>query len=172
MVDSSVGGKTALDHPKAKNAIGAFHQPRAVLIDTDTLGSLPERELRAGLAEVIKYGVIVDRAFFEWLEARLPDLLARRPAELVYAIERSCALKAAIVGRDEREEEGGARALLNFGHTFAHAIETCSGYQGYLDKKARHGKVRFVLATGLGSARVFDDVSDAAAKQVWASARA
>jgi len=136
MVDASVGGKVAIDHPKSKNAIGAFHQPRAVLIDTDLLGTLPERELKSGLAEVIKYGVIDDAAFFDWLEQNLDKLLARDPAALGEAIERSCRIKARIVGDDEREREGGPRALLNFGHTFGHAIEVCRAYQGYLHGEA------------------------------------
>jgi 3-dehydroquinate synthase len=133
-VDSSVGGKTAVNHPGGKNMIGAFHQPRAVIIDTELLASLPERELRAGLAEVIKYGLIWDQAFFHWLEANVPALLARDPAALEYAIHRSCQIKAQIVSHDEREQ--GERALLNFGHTFGHAIEAATGYVQWLHGEA------------------------------------
>ena len=114
-VDSSVGGKTGVNHPLGKNMIGAFHQPRAVLIDTDCLRTLPDREFAAGLAEVIKYGAIRDRAFFDWLDAELPRLLAREPDALVEAVTESCRIKAEIVTADERE--AGERALLNFGHT-------------------------------------------------------
>jgi 3-dehydroquinate synthase len=133
-VDSSVGGKTAVNHPGGKNMIGAFYQPRAVIIDTELLASLPERELRAGLAEVIKYGLIRDQAFFDWLEANVPALLARDPAALEYAIHRSCQIKAQIVSHDEREQ--GERALLNFGHTFGHAIEAATGYVQWLHGEA------------------------------------
>src|SRR5690606_28344847 len=121
-VDSSVGGKTGVNHPGGKNLIGAFHQPRAVIADTEALNTLPERELRAGLAEVIKYGLIRDRSFFSWLEQNIEKLLARDPEALAYAIRRSCEVKAEIVGQDEREH--GDRALLNLGHTFGHAIES------------------------------------------------
>jgi 3-dehydroquinate synthase len=133
-VDSSVGGKTGVNHPGGKNLIGAFHQPEAVLIDTATLDSLPDRELRAGLAEVIKYGLICDGAFFAWLEANLDALLARDPAALAHAIRRSCEIKAAVVARDERER--GDRALLNFGHTFGHAVESAAGYGTWLHGEA------------------------------------
>jgi 3-dehydroquinate synthase len=126
MVDSSVGGKTGVNLPEGKNLIGAFHQPCAVVIDTDTLATLPARELRAGCAEVVKYGALGDVDFFAWLEDNVPALLARDPAALAYAIATSCRHKAAIVARDETEQ--GERALLNFGHTFAHALETASGY--------------------------------------------
>jgi 3-dehydroquinate synthase len=119
-VDSSVGGKTAVNHPRAKNMIGAFHQPIAVVADTVTLRSLPPRELAAGLAEVIKYGIIVDAAFFAWLESHIDDLRRLDAASLTYAIRRSCEIKAAIVAEDEREQ--GRRALLNLGHTFGHAL--------------------------------------------------
>lgn len=231
MVDASVGGKVAVDHPKAKNAIGAFHQPRAVYIDPLVLGKLPDRELKAGLAEVIKYGVLDDRAFFEFIEANIEKLLKRDADTLSHAIETSCTIKARIVGDDERERDGGPRALLNYGHTFAHAIETCKNYQGYLhgeavaigmvlaaelsvarkllgrgdadriraliekaglptklkendpgadelhaacfrDKKARAGKLRFVLATAIGATKVFDDVPEDAARKAWDGARA
>src|SRR6478735_6947068 len=128
MVDSSVGGKTAVDLPQGKNLVGAFHPPRAVFADTATLRTLPDRELRAGLAEVVKYGAIRDAAFLDWLDARVDALLARDPEALAEAIARSCAHKAAIVERDPLER--GERALLNFGHTFAHAIETEQGYGG------------------------------------------
>ena len=133
-VDSSVGGKTAVNHPRAKNMIGAFHQPIAVLADTGTLQSLPPRELAAGLAEVIKYGVIVDAAFFGWLEAHLDDLLHLDAAALTYAIRRSCEIKAAIVAEDEREQ--GRRALLNLGHTFGHALEAVGNYERWLHGEA------------------------------------
>jgi len=133
-VDSSVGGKTAINHPLGKNMIGAFHQPVAVVADTDTLATLPERELGAGLAEVVKYGAIHDPAFLEWIEANAERLLAREPAALAHAIHRSCEIKAAIVAQDERES--GARALLNFGHTFGHAIESATGYGNWLHGEA------------------------------------
>jgi len=133
-VDSSVGGKTAINHPLGKNMIGAFYQPRAVIADTDTLKTLPERELAAGLAEVIKYGLIGDRVFFEWLEGNMDKLVARDPATLTYAIRVSCQNKAAVVATDEREE--GVRALLNFGHTFGHAIESGLGYGKWLHGEA------------------------------------
>ncbi|MER2527933.1 MAG: 3-dehydroquinate synthase [Candidatus Competibacter denitrificans] len=133
-VDSSVGGKTAVNHPLGKNMIGAFYQPGGVLADTDTLGTLPDRELRAGLAEVIKYGLIRDLPFLEWLEANIGRLLAREAAALTEAIERSCRNKAEIVALDERET--GERALLNLGHTFGHAIETGIGYGEWLHGEA------------------------------------
>ncbi len=133
-VDSSVGGKTAVNHPLGKNMIGAFHQPRAVLVDTATLRTLPEPEFAAGIAEVIKYGAIRDAGFFAWLEAHLSDLRARRAEALAHAILESCRIKAAIVAEDERET--GLRALLNFGHTFGHAIETASGYGSWLHGEA------------------------------------
>jgi 3-dehydroquinate synthase len=133
-VDSSVGGKTAVNHPRAKNMIGAFHQPIAVVADTDTLRTLPPRELSAGLAEVIKYGVIVDAEFFTWLEANIPKLRALDTLALTYAIRRSCELKAAIVAEDEREH--GRRALLNLGHTFGHALESIGDYKRWLHGEA------------------------------------
>ena len=133
-VDSSVGGKTAINHPLGKNMIGAFHQPRLVLADTDTLATLPERDLRAGLAEVIKIGLIRDLPFLAWLEANLERVLARDPRALAYAILRSCANKAEVVVADEHEN--GERALLNLGHTFGHAIETGMGYGEWLHGEA------------------------------------
>jgi len=133
-VDSSVGGKTGINHPFGKNMVGAFYQPRAVLIDTDCLATLPPRELAAGLAEVIKYGAIKDAAFFAWLEENIGALVARDAAALAYAIHESCRTKAAIVAADEREE--GERALLNFGHTFGHAIENGVGYGEWLHGEA------------------------------------
>lgn len=133
-VDSSVGGKTGVNHPLGKNMIGAFHQPRMVLVDTDTLNTLPDRELSAGLAEVIKYGLIDDAEFFAWLEEHLPALRAREPGALAHAIRRSCADKARVVAQDERES--GRRALLNLGHTFGHAIETGMGYGQWLHGEA------------------------------------
>ncbi len=138
-VDSSVGGKTAVNHPGGKNLIGAFHQPIAVVSDTDLLATLPDRELRAGLAEVIKYGLICDAGFFAWLEQNIDALLARDAAALQRAIYRSCEIKAEVVGRDEREQ--GDRALLNLGHTFGHAIESATGYVDWL-----HGEA---VATGM-----------------------
>jgi 3-dehydroquinate synthase len=133
-VDSSVGGKTGINHPLGKNMIGAFYQPRAVLIDTQCLATLPDRELSAGMAEVIKYGAIRDAGFFAWLEAGMDKLLARDPAALAHAIFESCRIKADIVAADERET--GERALLNFGHTFGHAIETAEGYGVWLHGEA------------------------------------
>ena len=134
MVDSSVGGKTAVDLPQGKNLVGAFHQPRAVVIDTATLATLPQRELRAGLAEVIKYGALGDAAFFAWLEQHAAALLARDAAALAEAIAHCCTQKAGIVGRDETEQ--GERALLNFGHTFGHAFEVVAGYGALLHGEA------------------------------------
>ncbi|OHC63594.1 MAG: 3-dehydroquinate synthase [Rhodocyclales bacterium GWA2_65_20] len=136
-VDSSVGGKTGINHPRGKNMVGAFWQPRLVLADTDTLATLPARELSAGLAEVIKYGLIRDLPFLEWLEGNMDRLMARDAEVLSYAIERSCANKAEVVAGDEREtaKEGG-RALLNLGHTFGHAIETGLGYGEWLHGEA------------------------------------
>ena len=133
-VDSSVGGKTGVNHPLGKNMIGAFHQPQCVIADTTTLDTLPDRELSAGLAEIIKYGLIDDAEFFTWLEDNMARLVARNPEALVFAIERSCADKAAVVAADERE--AGRRALLNLGHTFGHAIETAMGYGSWLHGEA------------------------------------
>ena len=133
-VDSSVGGKTGINHPLGKNMIGAFHQPSLVVADTDLLNSLPQRELVAGLAEVIKYGPIADDAFFAWIEASLPALLARDEGALKHAIRTSCAIKAAVVAADERESD--VRAILNFGHTFGHAIETGLGHGEWLHGEA------------------------------------
>jgi len=133
-VDSSVGGKTGINHPLGKNMVGAFYQPKAVLIDTATLRTLPPRELSAGLAEVIKYGLICDAPFLDWLETHMEALLALEPTALTEAIERSCAAKARVVGADERES--GIRATLNLGHTFGHAIETHMGYGVWLHGEA------------------------------------
>ena len=133
-VDSSVGGKTGVNHPGGKNLIGAFHQPSAVIADTRTLKTLPPRELRAGLAEVIKYGLICDAAFFAWIESHMDELLASEPTALAYVVRRSCEIKAEIVGRDEREQ--GERALLNLGHTFGHAVESATGYTRWLHGEA------------------------------------
>jgi 3-dehydroquinate synthase len=133
-VDSSVGGKTGINHPLGKNMIGAFWQPKLVLADTETLNTLPDRELSAGLAEVIKYGLIRDPEFFVWLEQNMSQLLARDPGVLAYAIRRSCENKAAVVAADERES--GERALLNLGHTFGHAIEAGMGYGVWLHGEA------------------------------------
>jgi 3-dehydroquinate synthase len=137
-VDSSVGGKTGVNHPGGKNLIGAFYQPRAVIADTDALTSLPDRQLVSGLAEVIKYGCVWDPLLFQWLERNLPNLLARDAEALRYAVARSCEVKATVVARDERERD--VRAILNFGHTFGHAIEAATAYEKYL-----HGE-----AVGLG----------------------
>lgn len=133
-VDSSVGGKTAVNHPLGKNMIGAFYQPLRVLCDLDTLNTLGEREFRSGLAEVIKYGAIADLAFFEWLEQHMAALLSRDVAALANAIRRSCEIKAAVVAADERE--AGVRAHLNLGHTFGHAIEAGMGYGAWLHGEA------------------------------------
>jgi len=129
-VDSSVGGKTAINHPMGKNMIGAFYQPQLVVCDLATLDTLPARELSAGLAEVIKYGPIADMAFMEWLESSMDALLARDRTALAYAVRRCCEIKAWVVGQDERES--GLRAILNFGHTFGHAIEAGMGYGAWL----------------------------------------
>jgi 3-dehydroquinate synthase len=133
-VDSSVGGKTGVNHPKAKNMIGAFHQPRCVIADIGTLQTLSDREYRAGIAEIVKYGLIYDRIFFEWLEAHADALQARDPAAVIHAVRRSCEIKAQVVAADEREQ--GLRAILNLGHTFGHAIETASGYGTWLHGEA------------------------------------
>ncbi len=133
-VDSSVGGKTAINHPLGKNMIGLFYQPQLVVCDLDTLATLPQRELVAGLAEVIKYGPIADADFLAWIESNLDHLLAREPQALVHAIRRSCEIKAQVVSADERES--GLRAILNFGHTFGHAIEAGMGYGAWLHGEA------------------------------------
>ena len=146
-VDSSVGGKTAINHVQGKNMLGAFHQPRAVITDVATLDTLPERELRAGLAEVIKHALALDLPFVEWLEKSIDSLLARERSALVYAVRRCCELKAGVVAADERES--GVRSLLNFGHTFGHAIEAGTGYGAWL-----HGEaiaVGMVMAAELSS---------------------
>ena len=143
-VDSSVGGKTAIDTARGKNLVGAFHQPRLVLADLEVLSTLPPREMRAGYAEVIKYGLLGDRDFFEWLEANGPAVLAREPDALAHAVARSIEMKAEIVAEDEREQ--GRRALLNLGHTFAHALEAENGYGEAL----RHGE-----AVGAGMALAY-----------------
>jgi len=137
-VDSSVGGKTGVNHSGGKNLIGAFYQPQAVIADTDVLATLPDRELKSGLAEVIKHGLVWDPLLFAWLERKMPQLLARDAEALSYAISRSCEIKATVVARDEREHN--LRAILNFGHTFGHAIEAATSYEKYL-----HGE-----AVGLG----------------------
>jgi 3-dehydroquinate synthase len=144
-VDSSVGGKTGVNHPAGKNLIGAFHQPICVLADTDTLQTLPDRELSAGLAEIVKYGMLADVGLFDWLERHGEQLLRREPAALHHVIRRSCEIKAGVVGADERER--GLRALLNLGHTFGHAIERCAGYGTWL-----HGEA---VAAGLAMAAEF-----------------
>jgi len=147
-VDSSVGGKTGINHPLGKNMVGAFYQPHRVICDLDTLQTLPSRELSAGLAEIIKYGPIADTAFLDWIEAHLADLLARAPQALAHAVQRSCEIKAWVVAQDERE--AGLRAILNFGHTFGHAIEAGMGYGEWL-----HGEAvgcGMVMATRLSAA--------------------
>jgi len=144
-VDSSVGGKTGVNHPGGKNLIGAFHQPRAVIADTDTLSTLPDRELRAGFAEIVKAALVADAAFFGWLEQNAGAVLAREPEALAQAIRRACKIKAAIVAQDEREQ--GPRTLLNLGHSFGHAIEAGAGYGRVL-----HGEA---VATGLVLAAEF-----------------
>jgi len=133
-VDSSVGGKTAINHPQGKNMVGAFYQPQLVVCDLDTLKTLPDREVSAGLAEIIKYGPIADMQFFDWIEANIERLLARDPEALAHAVQRSCEIKAWVVGQDERES--GLRAILNFGHTFGHAIESGLGYGQWLHGEA------------------------------------
>lgn len=133
-VDSSVGGKTGVNHALGKNMIGAFHQPNAVVIDTATLNTLPERELSAGLAEIIKYGLICDEAFYQWLQKNINRLMNRDPQALSYAIHRSCQDKVKVVEADEKES--GIRAILNFGHTFGHALETHTGYGSWLHGEA------------------------------------
>ena len=133
-VDSSVGGKTGINHPLGKNMVGAFYQPQLVLCDLSTLNTLPARELSAGLAEVIKYGPIADMVFFDWIEANIDTLLTRDPAALAHAVKRCCEIKAYVVGQDERE--AGLRAILNFGHTFGHAIEAGLGYGAWLHGEA------------------------------------
>lgn len=142
-VDSSVGGKTAIDHPQGKNLIGAFHQPRLVLCDLDVLSTLPQREIRCGYAEIIKYGLLGDRAFFDWLEANDTRVLSLEPDAIQYAVARSVEMKAEIVAQDERE--GGVRALLNLGHTFGHALEAEVGFGDTL----LHGEA---VAVGMGQA--------------------
>ncbi len=150
-VDSSVGGKTGVNHEKGKNLIGAFHQPQVVLIDTDTLDTLPAREFRAGLAEVIKYGAICDPAFFAWLESNMVALLEKDPEVLAHAIQRSCEIKAEVVAEDERE--AGRRAILNFGHTFGHAIERCLGYGEWLHGEAvAAGMIMAAQLSGIAAA--------------------
>ena len=153
-VDSSVGGKTGINHPLGKNMIGAFHQPLAVIADTEVLGTLPDRELRAGVAEVIKYGLLGDPTLFVWLEEHIEDVLSRKAEALMHVIETSCRDKAEVVAADERES--GRRALLNLGHTFGHAIETGMGYGAWL-----HGEA---VAAGMCAA------ADLSARMGWVSA--
>ena len=162
MVDSSVGGKTAVDLPAGKNLVGTFHPPRAVIADTGVLRTLPDRELRAGLAEVVKYGAIFDAGFLDWLEARADALLARDNDALAETIARSCRFKADVVARDPFER--GDRALLNFGHTFGHAIETEQGYAGTTGDGLNHGEavaVGMVLAARLSAALGLAPIADA-----------
>lgn len=155
-VDSSVGGKTGIDHPQGKNLIGAFHQPRLVLIDVATLATLDARQFRAGLAEVVKYGVIIDQPFFEYLEANIASILAMEPDTLVAIIHRSCELKAQVVELDEKES--GLRAILNYGHTLGHAFEALSGYSSLV-----HGEavaIGMSLAAQVSAARGFCSQED------------
>ena len=162
MVDSSVGGKTAVDLPAGKNLVGAFHPPCAVVADTATLRTLPDRELRAGLAEVVKYGAIFDAHFLHWLEGHVDALLARDDAALIHAIAQSCEYKADVVARDPFEH--GDRAMLNFGHTFGHAIETEQGYAGTTGEGLNHGEavaVGMVLASKLSAALGMAPAGDA-----------
>lgn len=223
MVDSSVGGKVGINHPKGKNLIGAFHQPAGVWADTGYLATLPDREYRSGLAEVVKYGVILDDEFFRFVESNPDAVLARSPAHLDHVVARSCRLKADVVEQDEREETG-LRAVLNYGHTFAHAFETVAGYGAWLhgeavaagmvcasrlaeklglvpadvterqvavlarlglptaplagwpeddlvdvmrrDKKAKAGRLRFVLPRRIGFVELIDDVPEALVREV------
>ena len=154
-VDSSVGGKTAINHPLGKNMIGAFYQPVAVIADTDTLRTLPDRELSAGLAEVIKYGIIGDAPFFEWLEANMDRLMARDPEALAYAVRRSCENKAHVVAIDERET--GPRAMLNLGHTFGHAIEAGLGFGVWLHGEAVAAGTVLAARTSRALGHIGDD---------------
>ena len=158
MVDSSIGGKTAINHARGKNMIGAFHQPLAVIADLATLDTLPDREMRAGLAEVIKHGAALDAPFFGWLEQNVDTLLTRDRDALAYAVRRSCELKAAIVAQDERES--GVRAVLNFGHTFGHAIETATGFGPWLHGEAVAAGM--VMASGLSARAGYLAKADAA----------
>jgi 3-dehydroquinate synthase len=144
-VDSSVGGKTGVNHPGGKNMIGAFHQPRAVITDLDTLRTLPDREFRAGLAELVKHAVIRDEKFFGWLEQHATEINAHDQSALTFAIRRSCEIKAEVVAIDEHEQ--GLRAILNFGHTFGHAVETATGYSEILHGEAV--SIGMVLAADL-----------------------
>lgn len=161
-VDSSVGGKTAINHPQGKNMIGAFYQPARVVCDLDTLATLPERELSAGLAEVIKYGPIADTAFLDWIEVNIDALVRRDRAALAHAVRRSCEIKAEVVGQDERE--AGLRAILNFGHTFGHAIEAGLGYGEWLHGEA----VGCGMVMGLQLSRRLGLVDEAFVRRVTA----
>lgn len=143
MADSAIGGKTAINVAAGKNLVGAFHQPAIVLADVGALQTLPDRDMRAGYAEIVKYGAMADAGFFAWLEANAPQILARDPAALIHAVKRACEMKAAIVAEDERDE--GRRLLLNLGHTFGHALEAAAGYSGRL----LHGEA---VAAGMGLA--------------------
>jgi 3-dehydroquinate synthase len=157
-VDASVGGKTAINHARGKNLVGAFHQPACVVIDTGTLATLREREFNAGLAEVVKYGAIRDAEFFDWLEAHAEDINARDPAAMTYLIGRSVETKAGLVAEDERE--AGVRALLNFGHSFGHALEAETGYRDFL-----HGEavaIVMVIASRLSESRSLCEAGTAA----------
>lgn len=163
-VDSAVGGKTGIDTPRGKNLVGAFHQPRAVIVDTATLVTLPPREMRAGYAEIVKYGCILDAEFLDWLEANGSRVVAGEPEACSFAIRRSLEIKAAVVAADERETSN-QRALLNFGHTFAHAFEACAGYSGEL----LHGEV---VAIGMTcAARLSAETGVAAAEDAQRLAR-
>ena len=162
MVDSSVGGKTGINHPKGKNLIGSFHQPRGVLVDTATLETLPDREYRSGLAEVVKYAVIMDAEIFSWLEDNIAGMISRDADVLAHIVARSCELKAAVVREDEYETTG-LRAILNYGHTFAHAFEAVAGYDGLLHGEAV--SVGMICASRLAE-RLERITPDATARQI------
>jgi 3-dehydroquinate synthetase len=164
-VDSSVGGKTGVNHSGGKNLIGAFHQPQAVIADTDTLSTLPDREMSAGLAEVIKYGCVADWQFLDWLDANMEKLRERDEGALTYAISRSCEIKASIVGEDEREQ--GRRAILNFGHTFGHAIEAATDFERYLHGEA----VALGMVMAMDFSRELGLIDEGAAQRVDALLR-
>lgn len=158
-VDSAIGGKTGINLAAGKNLVGSFWQPRGVIADVDTLATLPEREFKSGLAEVVKYGMILDPAFFDWLETNVGTILGRNPGALVHVVGRSAALKAAVVEQDEREISG-LRAILNYGHTFAHAYETAAGYGTLLHGEAVAIGMASAASLALALGRIGDDVVD------------
>jgi 3-dehydroquinate synthase len=159
MVDSSVGGKVGINLPEGKNLVGSFHQPAGVWIDTDFLGTLPDREFRSGLAEVVKYGVILDEAFFSWLEVNAEAILKRDPQALAHVVARSCELKAYVVERDEREETG-LRMVLNYGHTFAHAFESVGGYGTWLHGEAVAAGMVYASRTAESRGMIPDEATE------------